>query len=164
MGPRFFVGSSAALGVAGAALVAGASALGGCFIVSGSTDGYTEAGVPPPPFDYDSGCYTVDATCVSLACTSELNCPDAGVCCLDINLTVNGPNVTTQSIVGHCAGAGVSTCNSALSLQLCNGANVGECGDASACGTYHCPGGSGMGTTQVVLGACENPLLSRLCQ
>jgi hypothetical protein len=97
-------------------VVASGVALVGCFVVTGSTDGYQRA-----PFDAGAADADGAAVGLSLACLSAADCPhDAGaqICCLV-------PSSLT-SAAAACQGA---PCSGSFSVQLCKTSS--ECASAS---------------------------------
>lgn len=99
-----------------ATLLAGVS-LAGCFLVTGSTDGYvaSEAGGSP-------------------SCMSASSCADGSVCCLVLTSS-------STSLAGTCQ----ATCANAAYPQLCT--TNAECGDAGACTKQSCTVDAGGGVT-----------------
>jgi hypothetical protein len=111
-------------------LITGLSFGAGCILITGGTDGYTQAG----------GAAAAGASCMSAA-----NCGDGGnVCCLVVT-------AQTMSTAGTCA----STC--AISYpqaypQLCM--TSAECGDAGPCNMLSCTVDAGGTDIPFTLQAC----------
>ena len=93
--------------------------VGGCFIFTGSTDGYQliDSGQPET-----SVACSGDAECVALTCVSASDCAAGEVCCLGASPT----SLASSCQVGPCA-----------QFQLCNGNS--ECGDSGeTCASEQC--------------------------
>jgi hypothetical protein len=118
-------------GFAAASVLLGA----GCFIFTGSTDGYDLAATDSGSADGAAAC-DPDATCISLTCLGTSDC-DGGACCL---VEVGGGigSACQTSCVGpqFCKGNGDCTGESCTS-QSCtsNGVSVvvNACGSVPAC-------------------------------
>jgi len=128
--------------VRGILFAAGAvAACAGCFLVTGSTNGYAipvEAG-PDAQVDRAPGPLTTDSG-FAINCISAAECRGDGgaeICCLE-------PTSTTAATT-NCRR---TQCTATLSAQLC--ATDAECGDASACIAQRCE----FDGTTVVLRAC----------
>jgi hypothetical protein len=96
----------------------------GCILVTGGTDGYSQAPVP-----------------TGGTCTSAAECGDGGmVCCLVVTASTTSTNGTCES-----------TCSTSYP-QLC--ATTAECGDAGACLKQQCTVDAGGTGIPVPLQAC----------
>jgi hypothetical protein len=128
-----------------ASLAPFAALLAGCFIVTGSTDGYersaqsvSEAGTDAPAEGGTSG--------LSLGCVSALDCASDGgtpsLCCLSLT-----------SLSSAATACQPSPCGGSFSVQLCKASS--ECAaDAGGCLSQTCTAGSATVTIQ----ACGNVL------
>jgi hypothetical protein len=111
-------------------LVAGLSFGAGCVLITGGTDGYTQAG---------------GAAAAGASCTSAANCGDGGnVCCLIVT-------AQTMSTAGTCASTCAITVPTAYP-QLCK--TSAECGDAGPCNLLTCTVDAGGTGYPVTLQAC----------
>lgn len=112
-----------AFGIAGAASFA--LVVAGCFLVTGSTDGYVLEDAGQSASVINGGSCISEGGCFATECIASRDCDAGEVCCL-----------------GAAAPFGF-TCRSECSfgsVQLC--ATDAECGDAAACLHQQCPLGS----------------------
>jgi hypothetical protein len=101
------------VGLAAGAVVVG-SAVAGCMLVTGSTDGYNEA---------DAG----DSSTLIPGCTSAASCEGDGV---------TGPQVCCLSLSAASASCASSSCVLG-DIQLCE--TAAECGASGPCNAQSCP-------------------------
>jgi len=106
------------------------SLLVGCFLITGSTDGYNSAPAPSPSSDGAAATCAPDAECIALTCLGTSDCADAGkVCCL-----------------GSAGGGVSSACQSKCSgPQFCKGDS--DCPNGGSCTSQSC---SGNGVSAVI--------------
>jgi hypothetical protein len=134
------------VGVVGVAagVAVGALVLAGCFIVTGSTDGY-QLQPPPEAGPREAAACTLEAgACLEIGCMSAADCdPDGGspLCCIAFGVS---PLEARFSCAASCLAPAFQSCRTMST----------ECGDAATCTPHKCT----VSGTDVFFNTCgQNP-------